>query len=223
MSTQTEEKFSLGASHTIGSYILPGEIIDTIHQKADRKIKLTLAPSHEIVKAIKEKKLDLGFIESPLFDNSLVYREWMDDELIICSKKNLPDSLSKDNLKKYRLVSSERGSFSRIFIEDILKDQGLLYDDFDSISEVDNPTAIIQSIKWSNPNAPITAVAIVSRIAIEYELKYNHLYGSSINNTPIVRKLYILYRENSEYIDIIKDICKELKKIRSSSETPTIL
>ena len=213
MSTQTEDKFRLGASHTIGSYILPGEIIDTVHQKAERKIKLTVAPSDEIVKAIKEKKLDLGFIESPVFDDSLVYREWMDDELVICSKKKLPNSLGKDDLNKFRLVSSERGSFSRAFIEDFLEEQGLFYDDFDSISEVDNPTAIIQSIKWSNPNAPITAVAIVSKIAIEYELKYDHLYKSSINNTPIARKLYILYREDSEYSDRIKDICEALKSL----------
>jgi hypothetical protein len=134
----------------------------------------------------------------------------MDDELVICSKKKLPNSLGKDDLSKLRLVSSEKGSFSRIFIKDFLKEQGLFYDDFNSVSEVDNPAAIIQSIKWSKPNAPITAAAIVSKIAIEYELKYDHLYESSINNTPIVRKFYILYREDSEYIDIIKDICEEL-------------
>ena len=110
MSAQTEDKFRLGASHIIGSYILPGEIIDTIHQKAERKIKLTVAPSEEIVKAIKEKKLDLGFIEFSVFDDSLVYREWIDDELVICSKKKLPNSLGKDDLNKLRLVSSEKGS-----------------------------------------------------------------------------------------------------------------
>ncbi len=207
---QIEDKFKLGASHTIGSYILPGEIIDTIHQKADRKLKLTVAPCNEIVKAIKEKELDLGFIESPIFDDSLVYREWMDDELIICSKKKLPNLLNKDDLNRCRLVSRERGSFIRAFIEDLLEEQELFYTDFNSISEVDNPTAIIQSIKWSKPTAPVTAVAVVSKIAIEYELKYDHLYESSINNTPIVRKLYILYREDSEYIDVIKDICEEL-------------
>ena len=210
MPTQREEKFRLGASYTIGSYILPGEIVDTIHQLANRKIKLTVASCNEIVKAIKEKRLDLGFIESPVFDESLVYREWMDDELVVCSKNKLPDSLGKDDLNRCRLVSSERGSLSRAFIEDFLEEQGLFYHDFDSISEIDNPIAIIQSIKWSKPNAPITAVAIVSKIAIEYELKYNHLYESSINNTPIVRKFYILYREDSEYIDRIKNICEAL-------------
>ncbi len=206
MSTKTEDKFQLGASHTIGSYILPGITIDTIQQKADCSIKLTIAPSNEIVKAIKENRLDLGFIESPVFDNSLIYREWMDDELVACSKKRLANTLNKDDLHKHRLVSSERGSYSREFIENFFEKQGLFYTDFDSISEVDNPTAIIQSIKWSKPNAPITAIAIVSKIAIEYELKYNHLYESSINNTPIIRKLYIVYREDSKYIDIINNI-----------------
>ena len=210
MSTQAEEKFRLGASYIIGSYILPGEVVDTVHQQADHKIKLTVAPCSEIIKAIKGKRLDLGFIESPIFDDSLAYREWMDDELVVCSKKKLPNSLDKDDLSRCRLVSSERGSFSRTLIEDFLEEQGLFYADFNSISEVDNPTAIIQSIRWSKPNAPITAIAIVSKIAIEYELKYNHLYESSINNTPIVRKFYILYREDSEYIDIIKDICEAL-------------
>ena len=210
MSTQIEDKLSLGASHIIGSYILPGEIIETIHQKANRKIKLTVAPCIEIVKAIKENKLDLGFIESPIFDDDLVYKEWMNDELTICSKKILPSSLSKDTLHKYRLVSSEEGSYSRVFVENFLKEQNIFYDDFNSISEVDNPAAVIQSIKWSNPNAAITALAVVSKIAIEYELKYDHLYQSSINNTPIVKKLYILYREDSKYIDSIKNICDEL-------------
>ena len=210
MLNQIEDKFRVGASHTIGSYILPGEIIDTIYQQVNRKIKLTVSSCDEIVKAIKEQKLDLGFIESPIFDDSLVYIEWIDDELVICSKKQLPSSLGVEDLNRCRIVGRERGSISRIFIEDFLEKQGLSYYDFDSISEVDSPIAIIQSIKWSKPNAPITAVAIVSKLAIEYELRYNDLYKSSINNTPIIRKFYILYREDSKYIDVIKNICEEL-------------
>ncbi|NEW61625.1 LysR family transcriptional regulator, partial [Sulfurovum sp. bin170] len=197
MSNQIEDKFRVGASHTIGSYILPGEIIDSIHQQVNRQIKLIVAPCDEVVKAIKEQKLDLGFIESPVFDDSLVYREWMEDELVVCSKKQLPSSLSEEDLNRCRIVGRERGSLSRAFIENFLEKQGLSYYDFDSISEVDSPIAIIQSIKWSKPHAPITAVAIVSKLAIEYELKYNDLYESSINNTPIIRKFYILYREDS--------------------------
>ncbi len=210
MSIENKEDFRLGASYTIGSYILPGEPIDTIQQYVDGKIKLTVAPCDEIVKAIKAKKLDLGFIESPILDEDLTYQEWMDDELIVCSKKELSSSLYRDDLKNCRLICREKDSLSREFIQTFLKNQGLSHDDFYAISEVDNPTAIIQSIKWSRPSAAITSVAIVSKIAIEYELKYNDLYSSTINDTAIVRKFYILYSEESKYIEMIKKISQEL-------------
>jgi DNA-binding transcriptional LysR family regulator len=206
MLIEIEKPFQLGASYTIGSYILPGEKIDDIHEKVNRKIKLTVAPCDQIVKGVREKKLDLGFIESPVFDDNLSYIDWMDDELVVCSKKKLPSSLKEEDLHHCRIVCREKGTLSRKFIENFLYEQGLSCYDFASISEVDSPIAIIQSIKWSKPHAPITAVAIVSKIAIEYELKYNDLYESCINNTPIIRKFYIIYRKDSNYIDIIKEI-----------------
>ncbi len=210
MSTPTEDNFRIGASPTIGMYILPGEVIDTIHNKVNCKIKLIIAPCNEIIKALKEKKLDLGFIESPIFDDALVYREWMEDEMVLCSKKELKKPLSREDLASCRIVCREKNSLSRVFIEDFFQTQGMSHNDFNAISEVDNTTAIIQSIKWSKPHNPITAVAMVSKISIEYELKYNDLYSSHINNTPLSRKFYILYEEDSENHDLIQKICDEL-------------
>lgn len=212
MSDNVENKFKIGASHTIGSHLLPGPPIDSIHQKVHQKIKLTLAPCSEIVKALKEKKLDLGFIESPIFDEELTDVAWLDDEMVLCSKKQLPPTLYQKDLNLCRLVCNESGSEEREFIEDFLENQELSLHDFNAISEVNNPTAIIQSIKWSKPHAPITAVAIVSKMAIEYELKYNDLYTSSINNQAIVKKFYIIYREESEHIEVINNIVEELLK-----------
>ncbi len=210
MLLKSDEKFKIGASHTIGSYILPGETIEKIQEKVNNKIKITIASCTKLAKAIKEDKLDLAFVEFPTSTNNLIYKTWMSDELVLCSKRKLSDSLSRDDLKKHRLVNSEKDSLNYIYIEKFLKEQNFSYLDFDSISEVDNPTAIIQSIKWSRPNLAVTAVAFVSKVAIEYELKYNELYISSINSNPIIKKFYILYREDSKHIDIINSICNEL-------------
>jgi len=204
-------KFHIGASHIIGSYILPGEIIDSIQEKVDSKIKITIAPYNNIVKAIKEDKLDLAFVEFALPDDELTHKVWMEDELTLCSKMKLSNSLTREDLSRHRLVSREEGSLNYRYIENFLKEQNINYSDFDSISEVSNPTAIIQSIKWSRPNIPVTALAFVSRVAIEYELKYNELYTTTINNTPIFKKFYLLYKKDSPLIDVIKNICNELK------------
>lgn len=212
MSQSVENRFKIGASHTIGSHLLPGSPINTIYQSVNQKIKLTLAPCSEIVKALKEKQLDLGFIESPIFDEELKHIEWLEDEMVLCSKKQLPSTLYKKDLNHCRIVCDEKGSEARTFIENFLDNQGLSLDDFNAISEVNNPTAIIQSIKWSKPLAPITAIAIVSKMAIEYELKYNDLYASSINNQAIVKTFYIIYRADSKQIEIINSVVKELLK-----------
>ena len=210
MPLKLDEKFHIGASHIIGSYILPGEIIDSIQEKVDSKIKITIAPYSNIVKAIKEDKLDLAFVEFALPDEELIHKEWMEDELTLCSKMKLSNSLTREDLSRHRLVSREVGSLNYRYIENFLKEQNISYSDFDSISEVSNPTAIIQSIKWSRPNIPVTALAFVFKIAIEYELKYDELYTTTINNTPIFKKFYLLYKKDSPLSDVIDAICEEL-------------
>lgn len=205
-----DERFLIGASYTIGTHLLPGEPIETIHEAVNQKIKITIAPCDEIIKALKEGRVDLGFIESPLFDEALKYTLWQEDEMVVCAKKQLPTSLNKEDLQSYRIVCHESASSERKFIEDFLEAQNLSINDFNSISEVNNETAIIQSIKWSRPNAPVTAVAIVSKLAIEYELRYNELYASVINDQRLSKKLYILYKANSKYREKILKIVEEL-------------
>ncbi|MEA2029158.1 MAG: LysR substrate-binding domain-containing protein [Campylobacterota bacterium] len=213
MAEALDERFQIGASYTIGTHLLPGEPIETIHEQVNKRMKITIAPCDEIIKALKTNKLDLGFIESPIFDDELKYTLWQEDEMVLCTKKQLPSTLSKDDLQSCRLVSYEQGSTERKFIEDFLATQGVSLDDFHAISEVNNETAIIQSIKWSRPNALVNAVAIVSKLAIEYELKYNDLYASSINDQTISKKLYIVYKENSIQSKAIDEIIKELLAI----------
>lgn len=196
MSLEQEKRFRIGASHTIGSYVLPGEVIDTLHHEVDQKIKLTIAPCDEIVEALTSDKLDLGFIEFPMTDEGLCFTEWMHDEMVLCSKKPLPSFLGERDLNGCRLICREKEALERQFIENFLEDEGLFSYDFAAIREMDNPTAIIQSIKWSKPHAEITSVAIVSKLSIEYELKYNDLHASRIHGKPLMRTFYVVYKES---------------------------
>ena len=188
-----DETFHLAASYTIGSYILPGELMDNINQIIKGKLKLTIIPCDEIITGVKKGLFDLGLIESPLFDENLVYKEWMGDELVICSQRPLSDSLEKKELNKCKLICRKEGSLTRNFITDFLADLNLSYKSFNSLSEVDNATAMIQSIKWTKPNQENPTIAIVSQLAIEDELKYNKLFQSRIYNKPMIRKFHLIY------------------------------
>ncbi len=188
-----EETFHLAASYTIGSHILPGETMENINHIVKGRIKLTIIPCDEIITGIKEGIYDLGLIESSLFDENLVYKEWLGDELVICSQKPISDSLEKEELSSCKLICRKEGSLTRNFITDFLAQLNLSYKSFNSLSEVDNATAMIQSIKWAKPNIENPTIAIVSDLAIEDELKYNKLFKSRIYNKPMKRKFHLIY------------------------------
>jgi len=210
--------FHLAASYTIGSYILPGELIDDMNKILNGRLRLTILPCDEIISGIKKGIFDLGLIESPLFDEKLIYKEWMEDEMVICSQKPLSNSLEKEELSTCKLICRKEGSLTRNFITNFLADLDLSYKSFNSLSEVDNATAMIQSIKWTKPNQENPTIAIVSELAIEDELKYNKLYKSRIYSKPMVRKFHLIYdKERVSDENLYNIISNLLKNISSSS------
>lgn len=202
--------FHLVASPTIGSYILPGNPLDSISRIVDGQLKLSILPCNEIVDGVKRENFDLGLIESPIFDANLLYQEWMEDEIVVCTKKPLAISLEEKELQNCKLICRKKSSLTRMFINDFLKKNNLSYETFDSLSEIDNTTAIIQSVKWSKPNLKNPTIAFISKLAIEDELKYQELYQSRIYNTPIKRKLYIIYKKEYAHSETLKHIITEL-------------
>jgi len=204
--------FHLAASYTIGSHILPGTPIDNIRKTVEGKLKLTILPCNEIIEGINKGIFDLGLIESPLYNRNLIYKEWMEDEMVVCSKKPLPHSLNEELLSNCNLVCRTEGSLTRNFITEALKKLGLSYQTFNSLREVDNATAIIQSIKWAKPNIDHPTIAIVSQLAIEDELKYSALYQSRICNQPIIRKFHLIYSKEKQNDHLLNEIIDQLMK-----------
>lgn len=202
--------FSIAASYTIGTYILPGDYINHITEQTHSKTKLDINSCNNIIEGVKEGKFDLGFIESAIFDDDLTYIEWEGDELIVCSKTELPNSLDKELLSHYRLISREESSPTRVLIYNFLKKFNLSYNSFKSLSEINNTTAVIQSVKWSKPNIENPTIAIVSNLAIEDEIKHHELFQSRIYNNPIKRKFYIIISKENTNNPIILNIIQGL-------------
>jgi DNA-binding transcriptional LysR family regulator len=204
--------FKLGASPTIGTLILPGEPLIKIGERLNAIIKLTIDPCDQIVAGVKHKTYDLGLIESPIFDEGLVYKEWMEDELVVCSLKQLPENLNEEELSHYKLLCRNRHSPTRMFINDFFDKIDLSYETFYSLSEIDNASAAIQGIKWSKPNSEHPTVAIVSQLAIEDELKKKLLHQSRIKNKPMIRKFYLIYDKSEGIPSYVEDIIAYLQE-----------
>jgi len=199
-----EMTFRLAASYTIGSYVIPGECLNSIAESIGNDVTLGIDMSKNIIQGLKEHKFDLGLIESPIADSDLVYREWFDDELVLFSNSPLPKTVNTEELYNYKWVCREEGSYTRTLISDVFTELGVSCKSFDVLSEVSNTTAALQSVKRAKKDEDKPTVSVISKYAIADEVKRGELFESRIYGYEMKRKFFIVYtkdNKNNVFID----------------------
>jgi len=199
-----EMTFRLAASYTIGSYVIPGECLNSIAESIGNDVILSIDLTDKIVKGLRERKFDVGLIESPLFDDGLIYREWFDDELVIFSNTPLPKTVNTEELYEYKWVCREEGSHTRKLISEVFEELGVSCKSFNVLSEVSNTTAALQSVKRAKVDPTQPTVSVISKHAIADEVARGELFESRIYGFTMTRKFYIVYtkeNKNNVFID----------------------
>lgn len=199
-----EMTFRLAASYTIGSYVIPGECLNTIAESIGNDIVLNIDITDKIITGLKERKFDVGLIESPIFDDALIYREWFDDELVIFSNTPLPKTVNTEELYEYKWICREEGSHTRKLISEVFEELGVSCKSFNVLSEVSNTTAALQSVKRSTVDVNEPTVSVISKHAISDEVARGELFESRIYGFTMSRKFYIVYtkdNKNNMFID----------------------
>jgi DNA-binding transcriptional LysR family regulator len=199
-----EMTFRLGASFTIGSYVIPGECLNTLAENIGNDVNLSIDSSDKIIAGIKDKKFDVGAIEVPIFDDNLIYREWFDDELVIVSNTQLPKFIRTEELYDFKWVCREEGSHTRKLISEVFEELGVSCNSFNVLSEVSNTTASLQSVKRAKIDKNQPTVTVLSKHAVIDEVRKGELYESRMYGFTMTRKFYIVYskeNKNNAFVD----------------------
>jgi DNA-binding transcriptional LysR family regulator len=199
-----EMTFRLAASFTIGSYVIPGECLNTISESINNDINLSIDVSDKIIAGVKDKKFDVGLIEVPIFDEDLIYREWFDDELVIVSNTHIPKILRTEELYEFKWICREEGSHTRRLLGEVFEDLGVSCKSFNVLSEVSNTTAALQSVKRANKDDAQPTVTIISKHAVADEVRRGELFEARIYGFTMKRKFYIVYskeNKNNVFVD----------------------
>jgi len=191
--------FKLGASYTIGTYIIPGECLNEMSQVINNDVNLSIALSGDVVEKVKERKFDLGLIESPVFDSELVYREWLEDELVVVSNVPIPKILNTEDLYSFRWICREESSHTRKVIAEVFGELGVSCKSFNVISEVSNTTAVLQNLKKSKKDVESPVVTIISKHAITDEVSRNELFEARLRGYSMNRNFYIVYSKENKH------------------------
>jgi len=203
-----EITFRLGASYTIGTYVIPGQCLNTIAKAINNDINLSIDVSDNIVQKLKDRKLDVGLIESPVMDNDLIYREWLEDELVVVSNAPIPKLLKTEELYEFAWICRDEASHTRRVVSEVFEELGVSCKSFDVLSEVSNTTTVLQTIKKADKNTHKPVVSIISKHAIADEVAKGELFEARLRGYTMTRKFFIVYsKENKHnaYVDNVVD------------------
>lgn len=73
----------IGASHTFANYVLPKLMIELYQAFPRMHFKIKMMNSMEVLQALEQHTIDLGFIEKPLSSNQITRYPLMEDQLVL--------------------------------------------------------------------------------------------------------------------------------------------
>jgi len=200
--------FILGASTMIGNYILPN-IINKIQEEIDNEIMLKIDDSKNITNELMERKVDFAILETPIFNEDLIFREWIEDELFLVSKSPLPKLVKKEDLYDFHWICREETSHTRKIVQIAFDSMGIDCKSFDFRSIVTSSTAVKQMILKA-PELDTPTVSFISKHIIKDEIENGQLYSARIKGYKLSRTLYLAYLKERKHDAVLDSIINYL-------------
>jgi len=210
-----EFTFVIGSSNAIGNYVLPN-YLGEIKKRIDNEVHMNVDKSCNIITAVEDKKVDLALIESPVFKDDIIYREWIEDELVVFSNQPIKKQLIGEDLLGFDWICRDELSHTRRLSSDVFEELGVQCNNFNVVSVMESPTAIKEAILHSNKNAERPLVSIMSRHVIKDDVDDERLFCARLKNIKIERKFYIAYskdRKHDAFVDNVVSYLLSLNKI----------
>ena len=197
----------IGASTTIGIYILPEIIKEFSSKYKDIEISLIIENTKNIEKLILENKVDFAYVEGDIHSEE-IEREiiWKDELVFICGDKNNLrnyDEIEGRVLENEILIMREEGSGTREHTELFLKKNKVKFTTF---LELGNTEAIKKTVEAN------LGVGCLSYRVVEDKVKSGELYMFRLLEGKIERDLYLISHNDKFISNNMKTFIEYTKK-----------
>lgn len=165
---QLKGHIKLGASTTIGQYVLPAVLAEFHKLYPDIHISLINDNTQKIEKLLTLKEIDLGLVEGISQNSQLKYIPFIKDEIVVVTHTSRSiaslDEMTIDELQTAPIVLREQGSGSLDVIIEKLKAKGIRFQDLNIVMHLGSTESIKTYIAHSD------TLGIISIHAINKEL-----------------------------------------------------
>ncbi len=168
--TEPTGQIKIGASTTIGNYLLPLLIARFAKKYPAAKIAMQVGNSEEISGALDKGDIDLAVIEGPCHNRQLRQQFWREDKLLVVVGKDHPWTLkravTKADLQNAEWLMREPGSGTREVFEQAL---AATLTRLPQVVELGHTEAIKKAVEAG------LGVSCLSQLAVERELESGSL------------------------------------------------
>jgi len=210
-----EFTFVMGSSFAIGNYVLPN-YLGEIKKRIGNEVFMNVDNSERIIEQLEDKKIDVALIESPVFRDNIIDREWVEDELVVFSNQPIKKQLSGEDLFEFDWICRNENSHTRRLTSEVFEEIGVQCNNFNVIGVLESPTAIKETILHADKESERPLVSIMSRHVIKSEIEAGRLYEARLKNFNILRHFYIAYskdRKHDAFVDNVVNYLLTLNKV----------
>lgn len=200
---------TIGASTTIGNYVIPSVIADFKKNHLKIKINVLIGNTRRVVDMLNSGVIDLGLVEGETSRHKLKTEPIISDELCFIVPSFHPWSRKKIisilDVTKEPFIIREEGSGTRQMIEKYLTSHGINISDM-RIALVLGST---ESIKEAVENG--IGISIISKWAARKEAKYGSLKMVTPREDKIIRNFSLIMQKNAVFSHAVDEFLAYLK------------
>ena len=188
-------RLQLGASLTIGEYVLPRMLGPFARQYPDISIVMKVMNTTQIMDEILKHQLNFGLIEAPVNHPDMIVEPVMQDELklIVPAGHDLAGrgKVHLEEVMNYPFVLREEGSGTRQVMEGQLKKKKIDPSDMNVVMELGSTGAVKSAVEAG------VGITMLSPSSVQHELALGLVHIVDIRGLEFKRQFYAIHLKSS--------------------------
>lgn len=191
-SNKLQGRLQLGASLTIGEYVLPRLLGPFGREYPDISIMLKVMNTTQILEEIASHQLNFGLIEAPVEHPDMVLDAVMEDELKLIVPSSHPlakreDAVYLKDVLAYPFVLREKGSGTRKVMEDVLLERGHDPESIQTVMELGSTGAVKSAVEEG------LGITMLSTSTVKHETALGLVKMIDIADASFKRNFYSIH------------------------------
>ncbi|MGM0653217.1 MAG: selenium metabolism-associated LysR family transcriptional regulator [Bacillota bacterium] len=185
----------VGASTVPGTYLLPFLLADFKKEEVLIDYNIDILDTSAVIEGVINYSYEIGFVGLTDYEERLKYISLIEDELVLCAKKDLLNVENKQNgvlledCFSQHLLVREKGSATRRLLERKLEEKGLDFTSFNGITYFNSLEGIKQAVRAG------LGLAIVSKLSVEDMEAFGQVATCRILDLDLTRTLYMVHHK----------------------------